>query len=69
MKCAAVKAIANDRAAGEPFGGERTRASIDEVVADIFEHWLHRPGWERPHRRKRLLACRSPALRSRDGRL
>jgi hypothetical protein len=20
------------------------RASIDEVVADIYEHWLHRPG-------------------------
>jgi hypothetical protein len=23
---------------------ETHRASIDEVVADIYEHWLHRPG-------------------------
>ena len=23
---------------------ETHRASIDEMVADIYEHWLHRPG-------------------------
>ncbi|MET0166369.1 MAG: hypothetical protein ABW318_15360 [Vicinamibacterales bacterium] len=48
---------------------ETHHAPIDEVVADIYEQWLRRPGSERSHGRKRLLAGRGPALRSPDGRL